>query len=95
MISVEDKKYGCQIRIHRKDYYCSEPNLVLRWEGYSFQQYNKWQWYFRYRAALEQVKHPRNFVELAQFSYEYVPEQEELKRRMKNKLIAKKAKLTT
>lgn len=38
---------------------------LMRWDDMRFETRNKWDWYFRYRAALAQVQHPRAYVEFA------------------------------
>ncbi len=37
---------------------------LLRWDGMRFETRTKWDWYFKYRAALAQVQHPRAHVEM-------------------------------
>jgi len=33
------------------------------WKDYSFEQFTRWKWFFKYRAALLQVKYPKYYVE--------------------------------
>lgn len=54
----------------------------------------KWHWYFKYRAALIQVNNPRWYVELTSGSHEFVMPIEEKRRLLKDKITAKKAKIT-
>ena len=56
--------------------------------------FHKWSWYFRYRAALFQVQNPRYYVEYSHGSYDYVPQKEEVLKRLKDRITAKKAKVT-
>ena len=34
------------------------------WENLSYQMISKWEWYFKYRAALLQIKYPKYWVKL-------------------------------
>lgn len=63
-VHVNFQKYGCAIMLHRLPFYASDPELMLAWENLPFQTYGKFKWYFRYRAALIQVQHPKRFVEI-------------------------------
>lgn len=65
---------------------------VLRWDELTFAVRLKWDWYFRYRAALLKVQHPKMWVNFSDGNMEYreIP-QEELNRK---RLIPKKAQLT-
>ncbi|ARK13024.1 hypothetical protein A6C57_23295 [Fibrella sp. ES10-3-2-2] len=94
-VHVDFKRFGCKVLLHRFDHHSSDYTLLHYWKDFNFHQFNKWKWFFRYRAALAQVKHPTRFVEIATFSYTYVPSAEELRKRLKDRLTAKKAKLTT
>lgn len=91
---VNDKKYGCKIILHRQQYYGSEGKLLHYWNDLSFKTFIKFQWYFQYRAAMVKVEHPRQFVELATFQYDYVPKADEIKKRLQDKLKSAKAKRT-
>lgn len=92
---VDLKKHGCIISLHRQQHYGSEPTVMHHWKDFPFHIFMKWQWYFRYRAALIQVANPKLFVELRTFSYTYVPTFEEERKRAKDRLTAKKAKVTS
>lgn len=35
----------------------------LHWKGYTIDQFSKWKWYFKYRAALLKVQNPKFYVE--------------------------------
>jgi vacuolar-type H+-ATPase subunit I/STV1 len=56
--------------------------------------YFRWEWYFKYRAALLRVKNPKNYTELIQGTYEYTPKTQELQKRVQDKIRGKKAKIT-
>lgn len=55
---------------------------------------HKWRWYFKYRAALLQVKNPKRLVRMRIDSYDYVPPKDILEKRLKNILKGAKAQLT-
>lgn len=54
----------------------------------------KWKWYFEYRAALYKVKNPRHVVELTTGSYDFIPTIDQEKKRLRDKIIGKKATIT-
>jgi len=60
----------------------------------TFSFYSKWEWYFKYRAALLQVKHPKAFVEFSQGSYELILAETEYKEKLENLIRAAKSKIT-
>lgn len=64
----------------------------LRWADLPWPVRAKWDWYFKYRAALAQVQHPRWDVHLAWGSDIATPVQAATHRR--NVLRARKAKIT-
>ena len=64
----------------------------LSWQSLSFDLRMKYDWYFKYRAALLQVKYPRLKVEFT-FGSE-APKEEDLKRILEKKIRSKKAKIT-
>jgi hypothetical protein len=63
----------------------------LKWDGLSWEMRNKWGWYFKYRAALAQVQHPRAYVEMS-WGDTPKPNSEQINRT--NQIRAKKAKIT-
>jgi hypothetical protein len=91
---VQNKKFGCQILLHRSKGKDCLPEKMYFWKGYKFETFTKWRWYFRYRAALIQVKYPTRYVELREFDYQYIPEAAELKKRQLDLIIGNKGKLT-
>ena len=92
--SVADKRFGCQILLHRGRGKEPSPEKMHFWTGLRFEIYIKYDWYFRYRTALLQVQYPMRFVELRTFQYDYIPTEIELKKRLKDKITGNKAKLT-
>lgn len=66
--------------------------LILKWDNLPWAVRTKWNWYFRYRAALAQVHHPRCIVE---FSWGNQPAQgKQLKQIRKERLSRAKAAVT-
>ena len=45
------KKYGDKVEF-------------IKWSDLPFSVRNKWDWYFKYRAALLQVKYPKYYVQM-------------------------------
>src|SRR4051812_27379087 len=74
--------------------YQGDMKTVYYRNGLPFQIYNKWMWYYKYRAALEQVKNPRFHVELHYGSYDYVPTAEQEAVTFANLIKGKKATIT-
>jgi hypothetical protein len=66
----------------------------LRWKDLPFHVRIKWEWYFRYRAALLKVKYPRSRVLYQWGNYEIESEEEAAIRSLKNRIRAKKGKIT-
>lgn len=54
----------------------------------------KWDWYFKYRAALYQVQNPKAVIEVSWGNYP-ASSKKSIEQITKNKLIAKKRKLST
>lgn len=65
---------------------------LLRWDDMRFEVYCKWSWYFKYRAALLQVKYPKFDVVLTGGKEPAVGRTRE--QLLKNKVISKKAQLS-
>lgn len=64
------------------------------WDNMPFEMANKWNWYFKYIAALLQVKYPKFKVELTPGSEIAEPDSIIAERHATNKIRAKKAKIT-
>lgn len=56
--------------------------------------FQRWRWYFEYRAALLLVKHPKAFIELTHGPYEYVLPEDEYREKVKNRYFSDKRQLT-
>lgn len=59
--NVQDYEYFYAITV-KTDKYDSFKKIVYR--GFSFECFNKWKWYFEYRAALEKIKNPRYHIDV-------------------------------
>lgn len=56
--------------------------------------YVRWKWFFEYRAALLKVKNPRALVDYFQGVYDYELPEDELRKKLENKIRAAKGKIT-
>lgn len=72
--------------------YGSEVIKTIIWDGLPFPLRTKWDWYFKYRAALEQVNNPRSHVH---FTWGNTPaEGKPLTQQLKDRLTSRKALVT-
>jgi hypothetical protein len=94
LITIVPKRHHyVAITVHEKGY----GSLVidfLRWKDLTFDIRIKWEWYFRYRAALLKVKYPRSMVLYQWGNYEVESEEDAARRALKNRITAKKGKVT-
>ncbi len=88
------KRWGCVIQLHRQSYYCSDSKTVHHWTGYKFENFMRWKWYFRYRAALLQVQNPYVLVEIREYQFDIALADKEKERHLRAKLTAAKRKHT-
>lgn len=56
--------------------------------------FGRWEWFFKYRAALLQVEYPKAFVEIQSGSYKYVLPSEEQRSLLENRIRSAKGKVT-
>jgi hypothetical protein len=90
-ITAFDDLYYFKIEVYYKQR--SILDKTLFWNGLNVNLFSKYRWYFEYRAALEKVNHPKGFVEI--FWGTYTPETpDDILKSLKNKIKAKKAKIT-
>lgn len=78
---------------------CAGPNAggnpcIYLNKDFPFQLFMKWQWLFRYRAALYQVQNPKHHVDLTTSSYDFVPPVEMQIKSLTNKIAARKRIIT-
>ena len=88
-----DTLFGVKIILHSRSFATGDGKALYFKDGLTYELMNKYRQYFRYRAALFQVKHPSQYVEVRTFSHEPKSADAELQF-TKNKLRAAKAKLT-
>ncbi len=93
-MTTEIYKYGCHIILFPDGHYNGNRKHLITWKDYSFEQYNKWKWYFRYRQAKWQIENPKAFVQLELFNYTFMSEEDLEKKRLKDKITGNKGKLT-
>lgn len=91
---TEDKLYGCWIKLHHNTHKSAYNEIIADWRGFSFQQYSKWKWYFRYRAARLQAEHPKKFVEWKEYSYINIDTRAVALKRLKDRITATKGIIT-
>ena len=85
------KVFTTVLKVHTKRAN-GESIAFHKWEGYTLQQLVKWSWYFKYRAALYQVKYPRAYIQVTSFKVNAVGR--DLTRALYNRWVAKKRKIT-
>ena len=56
--------------------------------------FQRWKWYFEYRAALLRVNFPRAFVKFETGNYEYVLPEDKYREKVKNMYLSNKRQLT-
>lgn len=56
--------------------------------------FQRWKWYFEYRAALLRVKHPKAFVKLETGPYQYILPENDYREKVKNRYLSDKRQLT-
>jgi hypothetical protein len=77
-------KYNCE----------QHEKIFLDWKDLPWHVVKKWNWYFRYRAALLQVEHPRWEIDFKQGN-EVAKSDSEINRRfLDNKIRSKKSTIT-
>ena len=94
MEGVGDFRWVVKISLHRNTYKASDAKVMYYKKGLSFELFNRWKWFFRYRAAMIQVQHLKQFVELEFIKVKFTPDLQVLLKRAKDKFIGAKATLT-
>jgi hypothetical protein len=56
--------------------------------------FQRWKWYFKYRAALLRVKNPKAYIDYVHGPYEYILPENQYKKKLENNIKAAKSKLT-
>lgn len=91
--TVDHQRYGCAILLHRLPFAASDAQVIMVWENLPFATYGKFKWYFRYRAALIQIQHPKRLVEIIP-TITRVSKMEGERITIRNKIISAKAQIT-
>ena len=94
MEGVGDFRWVIKISLHRNTYKASDAKVMYYKKDLPFELFMRWKWFFRYRAALIQVQHPKQFVELEFIKVKFTPDLQVLLKRAKDKFIGAKATLT-
>lgn len=80
--------------LHSRNHYKSLAEVVYFRNEMTVQFYQRWRWYFEYRAALLRVNNPKGYTEIQQGTYEYVLQEDEIAKKLEDKIRGKKAKIT-
>ena len=56
--------------------------------------FQRWKWYFEYRAALLRVKYPKGYIKLETGTYEYVLPEDKYLEKVRNSYLSDKRQLT-
>lgn len=87
--NAKELKYWYLIKVKTK--MGGDTVEILRWENHRQHTFNRFRWYFKYRAALIQIKYPKYEVDCTWGNDFRLRTPEEA---MKDKIIGKKATLT-
>ena len=93
-IKTTETRLYVKILHNRKNHYRSLAEVVYFKNEMTVDFYIRWKWYFEYRAALLRVNNPKNYTELIQGTYEYIPKEKEIQKKLQDKIRGKKAKIT-
>lgn len=88
------KRWTVKITLHKAKTYSTHREVIYYNTGLTFQILMKYDWYFRYLAAMQQVKTPKFFVQIEKIEY-IVENKEEVKlKHLKNNLKSAMGNLT-
>jgi hypothetical protein len=90
-MNLEHKRFYCKILAGKNA--GGKPCVYFN-KGFTFQQFNKWKWYFEYRAALIKVQNPKWHVEAMHGNYDWLPPIEQRIIDLKNKIAGKRREIT-
>lgn len=74
--------------------YNTLAKVVYYKNGMTLAFLTKWKWYFKYREALLRINNPKAFIEYSSGSYDYELPSVLYKKKVYNKLISAKRKVT-
>ncbi len=83
---------NAMVRIYRyeKEYSWGTRQLIYENVGFKVERFMRWKWFFRYLQAKEQIKTPRQLVQIECISYVNPDRDKVLIKVLSNKLIAAK-----
>lgn len=87
------KKHWLIIKVYAGQYPTSDMIAFKKWEWLPWEVRCKWDWYFKYRAALFQVQYPKSLVTVHSGQHEKTKEQIDSDA-IKFKIAAKRAAIT-
>ena len=90
-MNLEHKRFYCKILAGKNA--GGNPCVYFN-KGFTFQQFNKWKWYFEYLAALIKVQNPKWHVEANFGNYDWLPPIEQRIIDLKNKIAGKRREIT-
>ena len=94
LLPAYEYEFCVGIKIYNTEICMGDFIAEREWIGYTLDQVTKWKWYFRYIAALIQIRNPRNGVEMVIWKRELKDPTEVRIKHTKNKLRSAKAKVT-
>ena len=91
-ISKELFLVNIMVRIYRyqTDKSFGSRQLIYENGGFKVERFIRWKWYFRYLQAKEQLKTPKQLIQIESISYVNPDRNKVLKKVLSNKLIAAK-----
>jgi hypothetical protein len=89
-LSVYEKAYFFVVKVYIKQ--GGQLIEFLKWEQLRWEVRQKYDWYFKYRAALAQVNHPKCYVEVCWGVQD--PDVKTAEQLLANKIVAKQRTLT-
>ncbi len=92
MISIQDKMHWVVIKVFTQRGPYGTQVEYHKWDRMTFEQRTRWDWYFKYRAALLQVKYPKHEVEFLWGNEDAVGKTAE--HILRDKIAAKKRTIT-
>lgn len=80
--------------LHSRNHYKAIANVVYFRNEMTVPFYQRWKWYFEYRAALLIIKNPKAYTELQHGTYQYILKDDEILKKKEDKIRGKKANIT-
>lgn len=88
----QEYSYYVNIKVYDKDIPSGNIIEYYKWDNMKFNQRVKWNWYFKYRTALLQVKYPRKYI--AFIHGKEIATKKTLENILKDKISGKKRSIT-